>query len=237
MIHRPVLSVIAITLATTLLFATGGGAHAQDAGTIGSSVERITADIQQPVKISGDFEYTLASEDTQAHLVTGHATLTQGILKISGMKLAVFVVPKESGYEISVYGEDVSVDSGDGHRDHAFKAVQLESLAAPQFNVGESKPGSKDDPLLRRAVDRLDPVTNGEISTVSLQLPQDSFTSPLPAMQSMTSGSTRRVQVRPRSSDPLRFESFESKDTVPAEQVTVITGGVNVLIEGVEVPL
>jgi len=236
MIHRSVLSVIAMTIATTLLYAISRDAHAQNAETEAPSVELATDDIQNPISIRGDFEETLASPDGQVHLIVGHAELEQGKFSISGSKLAVFVSRTESGFEVGVYGENVAIDSRDGHRDQAFKAVRLESLAAPQFQVGQSTPGSKDNPLLRRAVNRLYPGDAGDVSTVSLQLPQDSFTIPLPATQSTGSGSTRRVQVRPRSSDPLRFESFESSDTVPAEQVYVITDGVNVLVEGVDAP-
>ncbi len=236
MIHRSVLTVIAMTLATTMLFVTDRHAHGQNGEGVASSVELATDDVQQPVSFSGDFEETFASDDGQVHLIVGHAVLTQGTYRMSGPKLAVFVARGESGFEIGVYGENVAVDSRDGHRDQAFKAVRLESLTAPEIKVGQSTPGSKDNPLLRRAVSRLYPDDASEISTVSLQLPQDTFTIPLPASQPTGSGSTRRIQVRPRSSDPLRFESFESRDTVPAEQVNVITGGVNVLVEGVEVP-
>ena len=236
MIHRSVLSIIALTIATTLLFAIGRDAHGQNVEPGASTVELATDDIQDLILISGDFEETFASADGQVHLIVGHAELEQGNFAMSGAKLAVFVSRTESGFEVGIYGENVAIDSRDGHRDQAFKAIRLESLAAPQFQVGQSTPGSKDNPLLRKAVDRLYPGGGGDASTVSLQLPQDSFTIPLPATQSAGSGSTRRVQVRPRSSDPLRFESFESRDTVPAEQVNVITGGVNVLVEGVEVP-
>ncbi len=236
MIHRSVLSIIALTIATTLLFAIGRDARGQNVEPGASMVELATDDIQDLILISGDFEETFASADGQVHLIVGHAELEQGNFAMSGAKLAVFVSRTESGFEVGIYGENVAIDSRDGHRDQAFKAIRLESLAAPQFQVGQSTPGSKDNPLLRKAVDRLYPGGGGDASTVSLQLPQDSFTIPLPATQSAGSGSTRRVQVRPRSSDPLRFESFESRDTVPAEQVNVITGGVNVLVEGVEVP-
>ena len=236
MIHRSVLSVIAMTIATTLLFAIGRDAHAQNVETVASSVELATDDIQNPISISGDFEETLASDDGQVHLIVGHAKLEQGNFTMSGLKLAVFVSRTESGFEVGVYGENVAINSRDGHRDLAFKAIRLESLAAPQFQVGQSTPGSKDTPLLRKAVERLYPGDAGDASTVSLPLPQDSFTIPFPATQSTGNGSTRRVQIRPRSSDLPRFESFESSDTVPAEQVTVITGGVKVLVEGVQVP-
>ena len=235
MIHRSVLSLIAMTLTTTLLLVISRDAHAQNADTIAASVELATDDIQKPILISGKHEETFTSGDGQVHLIVGRATLTQGNFKLSGTNLAVFVSRTDSGFEIGVYGENVAIDSRDGHRDQAFKAVRLESLQAPQFDVEDSTPGSKDNPLLRKAVNRLYPGADGEVSTVSLQLPQDSFTVPLPATQSSGSSSMRRVQIRPRSSDPLRFDSFESRDTVPAEQVHVISGGVNVLVEGLDV--
>jgi hypothetical protein len=236
MIHRSVLSVIATILATTMLFANGRGAHGQDAGGEVSSAELVTDDVQKPILFSGDFEETYASDDGQVHLIIGHATLTQGTFRMSGQKLAVFVARNESGFDVRIYGENVAVDSRDGHRDQAFKVVRLESLSAPEFRIEQSIPGSKDNPLLRKAVNRLFPGESGEVSTVSLQVPQDSFSLPVATTPSTDSGATRRVQIRPRSSDPLRFESFESRDTVPAEQVNVITGGVNVLVEGVYVP-
>ena len=235
MIHRSVLSVIAITIATTLLFASVRDARGQHAEIGASSVDLATEDIQTPILISGDFEETFTSDDGEVHLIVGHAVLEQGNFAISGGKLAVFVSHTAAGFAVGVYGENVAINSRDGHRDQAFKALRLESLAAPDFQVGQSAAGSKDNPLLRKAVDRLYPSDAGDAATVSLQLPQDSFTVPLPATQSTGGGSTRRVQVRPRSSDPLRFESFESSDTVPVEQVNVITGGVNVLVEGVDV--
>ena len=175
MIHRSVLSVIAMTFATTLLFAIDRDAHAQNqsTGTVTSSVELATDDIQKPISISGDFEETFASDEGQVHLIVGHATLTQGNFTMSGAKLAMFVSNTDSGFEIGVYGENVAVDSRDGHRDLAFKAIRLESLAVPQFQVGQSTPGSKDNPLLRRAVNRLYPGDARDVSTVSLQLPSD----------------------------------------------------------------
>jgi len=236
MIHRSVLSLLAMTLTTTLLFVSSRVAHGQSAETMAASVELVTDDIQKPILISGKHEETFASDDGQVHLIIGRATLTQGNFKISGTNLAVFVSRTESGFEVGVYGENVAIDSRAGHRDQAFKAVRLESLQAPQFDVEDSTPGSKDNPLLRKAVNRLYPGAAGDVSTVSLQLPQDSFTVPLPAAQSSGGSSLRRVQIRPRSSDSLRFDSFESRDTVPSEQVHVISGGVNVLVEGLEVP-
>ncbi len=44
----------------------------------------------------------------------------------------------------------------------------------------------------------------------------------------------RRVRIFPRSSVPYSVESFESQATTPPEQIWLITGGVNLLIDGVQ---
>lgn len=44
----------------------------------------------------------------------------------------------------------------------------------------------------------------------------------------------RRVRIFPRSAVPYSVESFESQATTPPEQIWLITGGVNLLIDGVQ---
>ena len=46
---------------------------------------------------------------------------------------------------------------------------------------------------------------------------------------------SRRIQIRPRSNEQLQIESSQSRDTIPAEQVYVIRGGANVLVDGVAI--
>lgn len=45
-------------------------------------------------------------------------------------------------------------------------------------------------------------------------------------------GRLRRVRIFPRSSVPFNIDSIRAENTIPPEQVTVISGGVNVLIDG-----
>jgi len=50
-------------------------------------------------------------------------------------------------------------------------------------------------------------------------------------------GRLRRVRIFQRSTVPFNVESVRSTQTIPPEQVTVITGGVNVLIDGLDDPI
>ncbi len=235
MTHRTVLLFVASLLAATLLLAISPAAHGQnEMEQFVSPVDSLTDDIEASVQVSGDFEETLSSELTEVHLILGKAKVTQGGLTVSGSKLAIFVTQTESGFEISAYGEDVTVQTPDSHRPVASRAFRLQTLTQPVFEVSRSIPAtSNEHPLLRRAIARLYPVDAGEASPVSFQAEQDSFSVPIPSFNPSTSiKATRVVQIRPRSSDPLRFESFTSEGVVPEERVTVITGGVNVLVDG-----
>ena len=200
-----------------------------------SPVESLTDDINAVVEIQGDFEETLSADATDVHLIVSKASIRQGGLTVTGDKLAVFVSSVQTGFDIAVYGEELMIQSADGQRHIAARAFRLQSIAPPNVLVAHSTAAaSNDHPLLRRAVARLFPAGAGEAVTASLPL-QESFPPlQIPLAPDASNGGSRRVQIRPRSNDPLRFESFTSTDTVPEERINIITGGVNVLIEGTQ---
>ena len=62
---------------------------------------------------------------------------------------------------------------------------------------------------------------------------------PVPELQSVQlqpqpTGALRRIRVFPRSAVRFNVESFESNNTTPPEQVWIITGGVNLLVDQVD---
>jgi hypothetical protein len=198
--------------------------------------EFVTYDIQQDVQVTADFEETLLSEDVSARVVFGRVNIRQGQFTLKAARAVVFHSSSESGHDVLVYAEDASWAGPDGPANAANQTFRMQSVAVPQFNVANSRElQSQDNPVFRRAESRLFPESVRATRQVSMQLDQELVIPPVPGNTgSFDSASTRRIQIRPRSSQPLKFESFTSNDTVPAEQVYVITGGVNVLIEGVE---
>jgi hypothetical protein len=241
MISRPVLKSTMRIVAATLLLTIGGLARGQEAtGVSGliSPAESLTEDLltASPVEISGTFEETLSLGATRVHLLTGNINASQGELRVSAARMAVFVTPVESGFDLAVYGEDVMI----GQRPFSARAFRLQTLKEPVFTVRDSTEAETGDQrLLRRAVLMLFPSEAGEPTTINFQTAgQDSFGPPIPSFAPAAAAlDSRRVRIRPRSSDPLRFESFRSTDTVPAERINVITGGVNVVVENVELDI
>jgi hypothetical protein len=236
---RPASSICLLAAVALLLHEAAARGQEQEAGdpmtsaAIVSPVESLTDNPADPIIIRGDFEETLRAEPTNVHLIVSRAELQQGESTFAAARMAVFVTPVASGFDLAIYAEDLTRTSPSGRRHEAFRAFRLQSALTPQFEIRNSAPAaSNDHPLLRAASARLFPTGGGQTSTVAVTVPQE-FGPPLqiPAIPDSGRGS-RRIQIRPRSNDPLRFESFTSSDTVPAERVNVITGGVNVLIEG-----
>jgi hypothetical protein len=211
---------------------------AQEAAMV-SPAESYTEDSRTPLTVQGLYEEVLKFDGMEVHLVVGRVSVIQGELSFSASRMALFVAQTGSGYDTAIYGEDVRMTSGNGQRAAGAMAFRLESTTAPQFRIQDSaSSGSSDHPLLRRALSRLYPGDPGTATTASLQSPNDEFSPPVPNLPAPGPPTgARRVQIRPRSSTPLRVESSTTPDTVPEERVTVITGGVNVLVDGLDTPV
>lgn len=238
MTQRSILMLVAILIAATLLLTNGAVAQIGNDATLPiSSADSLSDDITAAVQIIGDFEETISESSVQIHLINGNAKIEQGDLTVIAARIAVIVTPVDSHFDVAVYAEDLTVRSTDSQRSVASRAFRLQTSNVPTFAVKHSTAATTNDhPLLRKALRRLYPDDAGNITTVNFQPAQDSFAPPVPSFApTKTQRSSRRVQIRPRSNDPLQFESQTSKDTIPEERINIISGGVNVLIEGVDV--
>lgn len=244
MIFRSSLMTVRLLLTATLLLVLAQRAHGQTPEVApGPDLEVASDDIQQPIRVRADFEEVLPlggdSSDARMHLLIGRVRLEQGGLTMQAGKMAIVSASENGSYDVRIYGEDVEMRDQDSQQNLAARVLRLQSLHPPEFITGHSRTAeTTQDPLLPRAMQQLFPDQFQETQRVALQVTPDVF---LPPMAGSFGGSsnkaTRRIQVRPRSSQPLAFDSSVSHDTVPEEQVYVITGGVNILIEGIEVDL
>lgn len=202
------------------------------------SLNQSTADVH----ISSLVEEVWKYEDVTVRTFRGGAELRQGVLTVSGQNMVVFDRISSEGHELRIYveggsGHSVRLQNQETTRNSASETLTLKSTNAPVTTATDGSHELRNpSTLIQRAAERLYPERFRKASPVSLQVSQDPFIAPqLNAAQE--SGAGRRIRVRPRSSQPLQFELKSSHDTVPEEQVYVITGGVNVLIEGIEVDI
>ena len=199
----------------------------------------ISDDIQLPIRVRAEVEEIVPLGRGNIRMLMGRVELTQGSIRLTAHKMAIVDDPQSGSHDVHVYAEDVSFQHQDVTESRASRVVHLQSTQAPEILARDSRTAQKsDDPLFQRAALQLFPEAVQSGSHVALQLTPDSF---LPSFsgsaETQRSAASRRIQIRPRSSQPLLFESSETTDTVPPEQVYVITGGVNILIEGIQVDL
>lgn len=238
---RSALNVLRLLSAATLLLALSTVAHAQWPTSAGSlaEIEYATTDIQQPLRIRADFEEQISLAEIQIRMLVGNVELSQGPLSISAGKMAVTLQQQDGVWEVRVYAEDVTIRNSEGRRNLASRTFTLQSVAAPELLAKNSRTAeSADNPLLTRAIPQLFPGDDEDGLHTALQVTPDAFPPSFLASQpARGSQAMRRIQILPRSSTPLTFDSSRSTDTIPEEQVYVITGGVNLLIEGIEVDI
>ena len=246
-------AVIAFAVLNAVLQVTAPRACAQlsDNGATANVVQPAANDINKPVEAVATFMETWQDGNTtvtalrggdnlHGHGTQGLAGIRQGELQMLGESLVIVDTVALNGHDhdVQVYAEGrVRFQSYGHHRSMESHSIRLRSLSAVDIRATHRSQENLTRPshLMRQAMDRLDPSRSSAVSPVSLQIDADTFTPPqfLP-VPGETTRPSRRIQIRSRSSQQLRFESFQSRDTVPEEQVYIITGGVNVLVEGVQ---
>ena len=198
-------------------------------------------DIQERVLVSAAAEQIWQTGNgISVHAFRGGAQLTQGQLTLTGHNIIVFQEKTQNGHDLRVVAESSRANQAlfeyPGQRRYApTHAVRLQSLHPLVSLTRNLTTLDKPDPVMRAALPFAFPGTPDPNRRISLSVAQDSFSLPVFGGATTEMMPSRRIQVRPRSSQPLELKSFESPDTVPPETVYVITGGVNVLVEGAEV--
>lgn len=202
-------------------------------------------DARQAIVIDGATQDSWKSDTELVTEIRGgggldpQVTLTQGDLSLKADVLVVIERTNAEQHDVIVYAQgQSSLEHRSRKRSLAWQMVRLRSI--PGLNIRSkwpvsSEPRRRKTALMRTALARM--VANDQqvpTRPVSQTVTQQ-FGSPEPIdrVANQINEPSRRIQIRPRTSSPLQFDSRRSRDTVPEEQVYVITGGVNILIDGV----
>ena len=200
-----------------------------------------TIDAKVPVEAVAKFMEVWEDGNTTVTLLKGGAdslslaAVRQGDVEMRAESLVIIDTQTENGHNVQVYGEDrVRFRSRGQQRNSEAHSIVLRALQPADIRASyPGKTNTQPTHMMRKALAHFDPSRSAAVTPVSLQAEPNLFIPPqLQNAPAQDAGATRRIQIYPRSTEPLRFESGPSRDTIPKEQVYIITGGVKVVVEG-----
>ena len=202
--------------------------------------------LQEPISISSTFAQSWQQDRETVHLLRGQCQIVQGGRTFRSERMVVWrrLDSQSPAQErVTVYLEEgVRVDEPGNTLTERTLLLDLSSQAGVKVQSQRptnDSPGT-DDPAYRRALARRGKSAKsgkGAIRQVQLPVPEDELEPELRSMQLQPPvGGLRRVRFFSRSGGGLQIESQPSRNTTPPEQVVIVKGGVNVLIEAAEQP-
>jgi len=196
------------------------------------------------IAISADFGYAWKEGVEEVLLLRGRCRVVQGSTVLRAQTMVIWrttdVLAVGKRDRLAVYLEDDARAEWPGQTlSESSLLITLRSrggVTQEIHNLHEGADGGS-DPLYQRALRRRRSSRRNVLQQTQFVVPGDEETSG-PELRSVEiqppAGSLRRIRIRRRSLAPLNIRSELSTESTPPEQVTIITGGVNVLIDGVD---
>ena len=189
-----------------------------------------------PISIAADYATEGKTEDGQRVLILrGHCRLQQGNTLMTARQMVVWQSSQVGAEKLALYLEDDVRVEQVGQSDQQPSAfVQLSTRAsgvASQFRF--SSPSSKidEDALYQRGIARRRDAQRATLTQTQFVVPSPESAQPSLRAPASRDG-MRRIRVSPRTSTNFQFGSEKSVNTEPPEQITILTGGVRLVMEG-----
>lgn len=199
-----------------------------------NGLEEIVVD--DPIAISADYATEGKTEDGQRVLILrGHCRLQQASTLMTARQMVVWQTSQSGTERLALYLEDDVRVEQVGQSDQQPNAfVQLSTRAkgvTSQFRFSSTSNKIDEEALFQRAAARRRAVQRSALTQTQYVVP-----SPEPSLPSLRTPATRdgmrHIRVSPRGTSGYQIFSERSDNTVPPEQVSILTGGVNLVIEG-----
>ena len=189
-----------------------------------------------PIAISADYATEGKTDDGQRVLILrGHCRLQQASTVMTARQMVVWQTSQSGTEKLALYLEDDVRVEQVGQSDQQPNAfVQLSTRAggvATQFRLSSASIKIDEEAVFKRAAMRRRAVQRSTLTQTQFVVP-----SPEPSLPSLRAPASRdgmrHIRVSPRTSKNFQLDTRKSDNTVPPEQVTFLTGGVNLVIEG-----
>jgi lipopolysaccharide export system protein LptA len=204
-----------------------------------------------PISIESDYsqEWNDIENNEKVLLLRGRCRMIQGITTLSSQKMVIWKSNEHTALEARdqfvVYLEgDVRVERPGRTLTESTMLIRLATRAGVIESIRgriELEDPATEDSLYQRAAQR-----RGKQRRVSAQRnmlrqtqlivsDEDSVGPELRSVQIQPlEGSLRRIRIFPRSSMPFQASTTKMENTTPPEQVYVLTGGITLLIDGMD---
>lgn len=194
---------------------------------------------EEPIEISAEYSQEWEEDFVKVSILKGNCRIKQGDAVMRSRQMVVWHRKTRKTDRVSVYLEgEVRVDVPGESKNENSLLVNLVTQNGIKANVRRpaSNIAADDDPLLKRATQRRGIPHDHQLKRAQFIVDQAPLEGPefAPAPEPQLDVGFRRIRLFPRSAVPYNVQSFPSQHTVPPEQIWVITGGVNLLIDGID---
>ncbi len=192
-----------------------------------------------PIQLTGDYASEGTAESGERVLIVrGRCWLKQGDLVATARQMIVWRSLAGGRESLAVYLEDDVRVEQVGQTDQQTNAfLQISTRTGNVEDRFRSKSvgnAIEQDAMFQRAALRRQTVQRSGLTQTQFVVPQPDQSPPgggrsiLP----MPGNRLRHVRLSPRSSMKIDIRTEKSTNTVPPEQITILTGGVNLVVEG-----
>ena len=210
----------------------------------GASDDALVGKAVAPIQISAEWSQEWRGDEGTIGLFRGECRIVQGGSTYTAESMVVWAheATNSSGRVevegLTVYLEgDVRIEDFNSSRTDQTYWLELDAARGITLTARgrATDRDGEEDPLYKRANQRKSAPSRSKLRQTQMTVPADSRATPAwRTVQMQSPTGMRQIRVSPRSfSSPYNISSQLSPDTNPPEQVTLITGGVNILIEGV----
>ncbi|QDU53175.1 LPS-assembly protein LptD [Gimesia panareensis] len=194
---------------------------------------------QEPIEVEAEYSQAWEQDFVNVSILKGNCQIKQGDAILRSRQMVIWHAKSRKTDRISVYLEgEVRVDLPGESKNENSLLVNLVTQSGLKANIRRPSNGvvAEDDPLLKRATQRRGMPHDHQLKRAQFIVEKPPLEGPelAPAPEPELNVGFRRIRLFPRSAVPYNVQSFPSTHTVPPEQIWVITGGVNLLIDGVE---
>lgn len=204
-----------------------------------TGIERQAAD--DAVEIAADWSQEWASGEDYVGVFRGHCRVRQGAREWTANQMVVWSrdVPDEGQrvQELTIYLEDrveIADDESVRHESTALAELSSQSNVTLTVRGRQTDQPAEDDALFRRAVRRRTAPPRALLRPTQFTVENESEPAwqavPLPSPSGL-----RSIRIFQRSALPFDIDSRKLTDRMPPEQVTIVSGGVTILVSGLSV--